>query len=374
MSAARSGVRLRPILFYPWLLLLLGPAIAVVQGGTHPAWVAGAGLLLLAAAFLCAVHLALGGGGLRPAALGALAVLAVLTVTLTFTGGQPMIRAFYLVAMAAGVVLAPGPERLGPLASLVVATAAASTAWLTHAGDVFGAWYVTLLSGLLAGGFVKLVATVNELGAARDELARAAVAEERLRFARDLHDLLGHTLSVIVVKAEAVRRLHERAPEVARQQAVDIETIGRQALTEIREAVTGYRVTTLRDELAGARAALAGAGIEVTVRHPGPPPPPPVEALLAWSVREGTTNVLRHSGAGHCDIRIATTGGAVTLEIVDDGAGCAGAAAGNGLRGLAERLDAVRGTVELVPAAGGGSRLAVRLPCAAEPAEEGETR
>jgi two-component system sensor histidine kinase DesK len=382
MRAVPSGIRFRPILFYPWLLLLLGPAIAVVQGRLHPAWAIGAGLLLFAAVFLSAVHLALRESGtpsgVRPAAVGAVAALAVLTVALTLTGAQPMFRAFYLLAMAAGVVLAAGPERLGPLVSLIVATAAAVIAWLTHTGDVFGPWYMTLLSGLVVGGFLKLVATVNELSVARDELARVAVAEERLRFARDLHDLLGHTLSVIVVKAEAVRRLHDRAPEVARQQAMDIETIGRQALTEIREAVTGYRRTTLRDELDGARAALAGAGIEATVQHLGPPLPPRVETLLGWSVREGTTNVLRHSGAGHCDIRIAPTGGAITLEIVDDGTGCAEATKGNGLRGLTERLDAVGGTVELVPAATGGSRLTVSLPCTADvPAGisgEGEAR
>ena len=128
-------------------------------------------------------------------------------------------------------------------------------------------------------------------------MARSAVEKERLRFSRDLHDLLGHTLSVIVVKSEAARRLAPRDMDAAIVQITDIESVGRQALTEIREAVTGYREGSLATELDRAAIGLTAAGIEPVVRQSGPPLEPQTEALLGWVVREAVTNAVRHSGA-----------------------------------------------------------------------------
>lgn len=146
MSTAPPVLRFRPILFYPWLLLLLGPVIAVVHGESHPAWLIGAGLLLFALTFLGIVHLALHAPQVRPAAVRALVVLAVLAVALTLAGGQPMARTFYLLGMATGIVFAAGSDRIGPLVTLIVATAGSVTVWLGDAGDIFGVWYLTLLS------------------------------------------------------------------------------------------------------------------------------------------------------------------------------------------------------------------------------------
>lgn len=206
--------------------------------------------------------------------------------------------------------------------------------------------YGTFLSGMVTAAVLSLSQTVRELRDTRQELARTAVEKERLRFSRDLHDLLGHTLSVIVVKSEAARRLAPRDLDAALGQVADIESVGRQALTEIREAVTGYREGSLGTELDRARSALLAAEVEPVVRLSGPPLPSQVEALLGWVVREAVTNVVRHSSAARCEIAVDGTPGRVRLKITDDGRGVppeqpaapGPRIGGTGLKGLTERL------------------------------------
>ena len=144
----------------------------------------------------------------------------------------------------------------------------------------------------------------RELVEARAEMARLAVADERARFARDLHDLLGHSLSVIALKAQLARRRLPHDPETAAVDVADIEAVTRDALREVREAVSGYHRPVLDAELEGARTALGAAGIETTIDRPAVALPPDVEAVLAWTVREAATNVIRHSGARHSAIRL----------------------------------------------------------------------
>jgi two-component system, NarL family, sensor histidine kinase DesK len=229
----------------------------------------------------------------------------------------------------------------------------------------------TLMYGvgtLLASGLIYAVRQmqrlIGELRATREALATVAVSEERLRFARDLHDLLGHTLSLIVVKAEAVRRLAERDPAAAALHAGDIEAVGRRALVEVREAVTGYRDADLRAEVDRARHTLLAAGIAVTVQDDGGPLPPQVAASLSWVVREAVTNVVRHSQAQRCDIVITSSAGHSTVEVRDDGVATHPPVYGNGLRGLAERLTRDGGTLLARPV-GDGFALAATVPTAA---------
>jgi two-component system sensor histidine kinase DesK len=160
-----------------------------------------------------------------------------------------------------------------------------------------------------------------QLNEARAELARLAVAEERERFARDLHDLLGHSLSVIALKAELARRMLADGPHDAANEVAELEQVARTALTEVREAVSGYRQPTLDGELAGARMALSAAGIEADIQYARVPLDPAVEAVLAWAVREGATNVIRHSGARHCTLKISATLTDASVEVIDDGRG-----------------------------------------------------
>jgi two-component system sensor histidine kinase DesK len=244
-----------------------------------------------------------------------------------------------------------------------LAVAGGLTTWLRGAspGDAFTVWYSTLISGFIVATILVLFSAVRELRETREELARTAVSEERLRFARDLHDLLGHTLSVMVIKAQAVRRLVDRDIAVAAEQAADIETIGRDALRQVRLAVSGYRGRGLAAEIDGARAALRDAGIELLVRQQGTPLPDEAGALLGWVVREGITNVIRHSGASNCEIAVDAREDEAVLTIRDDGRGGA-AAKGNGLHGLTERVCAAGGHLAAGPAEAGGYRLRVALP------------
>jgi two-component system sensor histidine kinase DesK len=225
--------------------------------------------------------------------------------------------------------------------------------------------YIVLIS-LLTGFsviFGRLMGQyTSDLRLAREEIARLAVSEERLRFARDLHDLLGHSLSVVVLKAELAGRLATTAPDRAAEEMSDVERVAREALREVRDAVAGYRQPSLDQELEGARQILQSAGVLARFEPVAGPLPATLDATMAWALREGVTNVVRHSGAHHAEVLLSRSNGQVHLELLDDGAGCDGCEPGNGLRGLRERVEARDGSLESGPRAGGGFRLAVTLP------------
>jgi two-component system sensor histidine kinase DesK len=204
----------------------------------------------------------------------------------------------------------------------------------------------------------------DQLSEARAELARLAVAEERERFARDLHDLLGHSLSLIALKSELAGRLLSERPGEAARELSEVEGVARQALSEVREAVSGYRRPTLEAEVEGARVALATAGISANVEKTSMSLDPDVEAVLAWAIREGATNVIRHSHAHRCTVRIVSTSTEASVEVLDDGAGSASTNGyeGHGLQGLAERAERLHGMVQTGPRPEGGYRLAVTVP------------
>lgn len=229
---------------------------------------------------------------------------------------------------------------------------------------------ITLLVGFAMSGVRELIRTTIMLRQARATVAQLAANEERLRLARDLHDLLGHSLSLITLKSELAGRMLPGHPDKAAQQVADIEQVSRQALVDVREAVSGYRRRTLAGELAGARTALTAAGVaaDVPLEAPAELPGEEGEAALAWVLREAVTNVVRHSGARRCAVtftaRQTLAGPLLELCVEDDGAGGSGAVAGNGLTGLAERVEAVGGVLETGPADGRGFRLAARVPLA----------
>ncbi|MDG4863711.1 histidine kinase, partial [Streptomyces sp. T-3] len=307
--------------FLPWLLLGMGAFSNVVRGETANPWIGGAGLLIFNSLYVSVVFSAFDprrrDGWWTYVALSGMAVV---TAGLGMGYGGAWLALFPLLSLACGTVLRG--RRLG-VTVLALAGAGALTAALRD-HDAWGAvvsGYGTLLSGMVTAAILALSEKVVELRETRQELARAAVEKERLRFSRDLHDLLGHTLSVIVVKSEAARRLAPRDLDAALAQVADIESVGRQALTEIREAVTGYREGSLATELDRARDALASAGIESVVRQSGPPLAPQTAALLGWVVREATTNVVRHSHASRCEIEVVGSPERVRLTLTDDGRG-----------------------------------------------------
>jgi two-component system sensor histidine kinase DesK len=293
-----------------------------------------------------------------------IAGLCAISAGLVAVGSTDWAGMWCFVAAATGLRLDRGTSI--PLLFVVALAAAGTEALNSDATTAVSLFIVALGVGLLTGGFRRLRTVNLELGRARDEIGRLAVADERLRFARDLHDLLGHSLSVVALKSELATRLLPDHPDEAAVHVQDIEAVSRRALSEVREAVAGYRRPLLSDELAGARSTLAAAGIEVEAA-PAPMAelPPDAEAVLAWAVREGTTNVLRHADAQHVSIRVDVSGGDAELELIDDGCGGTDGTDGMGLAGLAERVARVRGRMDAAPHAGGGFRLAVTVPLGA---------
>ena len=369
-----------PVTLYPWLLIAWGAASRTVHGAFHPGWLAAAGLMTFAVLYMAALWVRWRTSRPRAAYL-LLAALGAVTMALVIGFGQDMSSLFPLLSIVCGAVLPwviPLKSGHGPplpiLTVFSVAAVSLSIAIGQHAsaGDIWSSWYGAALSGLVVAVIYRFIEAVAELRRTREELARSAVDAERLRFARDMHDLLGHTLSVIVVKAQVARKLAGRDPAQAEQQAADIEEIGRLALSEVRQAVAGYRGRGLARELEAARAALADAGLTMEVRQEGPPVPPGTDALLGWVVREGVTNVIRHSGGHRCEIDVRNEQGTVTVSVRDDGGGvCAGLSAGSsaapstgghGLDGLRERLAANGGTLETGPCSGGGFLLTATVP------------
>ncbi|AGP58242.1 sensor histidine kinase [Streptomyces rapamycinicus] len=371
--------------FVPWLFMLTGDVQALFKGKTPLPWLGGAGVAAFIALYLTTVFTALDERRrhTRTPPL-ALAGLAAVTYALGIGYAGNWLLCFPLLSLASGIVLRGGRRKLGPVILVLSASAGVIAGLRGGPSDSLTVSYGTMLSGLVTAAILSLFETVAQLRATRQELARTAVEKERLRFSRDLHDLLGHTMSVVVVKAEAVRRLAPKNLEAALGQAADIEAVGRQALTEIREAVTGYREGSLGTELDRARSALDAAGIEAAVRREGPPLAPQTEALLGWVVREGVTNVVRHSGASRCEIEVRSGMDRVRLEITDDGcgvgsratgtraAGADGSIGGTGLKGLAERLSAAGGSLESGPAGRRGFRLVAELPVDTEDVVEAE--
>ncbi|MFB9376245.1 sensor histidine kinase [Kineococcus gynurae] len=215
----------------------------------------------------------------------------------------------------------------------------------------------TVLAALATFGISRMFARTRELALAHQDLARLAVAEERGRFARDLHDLLGHSLTVITLKSELAGRLIEVDAQRAAAEITDVERLSRQALTDVRAALEGYRDVSLATELAGARQALAAAGI--TAHLPGAVEEVGADdqELFGWVVREGVTNVVRHSGASSCWIEVEPSG----VAVCDDGAGPRpGSGGGRGLTGLADRARSAGGRLTVGRSAQGGFRLEVR--------------
>ncbi len=303
-----------------------------------------------------------------------LALMTALAVLLVEADG-PGWGALFIFTIAAAVGRLPLRQALLAIGALMLLIVVGGWRDGMGSGDIAQA---ALAGGVTAAATLTVVQSVRtnrKLRMEREEMARyAGVAAERLRIARDLHDLLGHSLSLIALKSELAGRLAPVAPEQAVAEIRDIEGVARTALQEVREAVAGYRQPTLAVELRAAREILAAAGINYRVEGEDDVIgrlAPAVEATLAWAVREGVTNVIRHSRAHACHLRIFATAEIGRVEIVDDGATASGSPllttlgadyGGSGLRGLAERVAALGGRCESGPLPAGGFRLAVWLP------------
>lgn|GEM_PF-155079 len=212
-----------------------------------------------------------------------------------------------------------------------------------------------ILATVAVFGFTQLVMRNRQLQLARDEVAVLAVERERERIARDIHDVLGHSLTVISVKAELAAKMFDVDPARSRQEMLEVQNLARTALADVRGMVTATRAVTLAGELAGARQAFDSAAIAAQVPGTIDEVPDELRVLFAWAIREATTNVLRHAAATSVQI----TMGPDTLTVDDDGTGPAEDERGNGLHGLVERARAAGARVEVSASPLGGYRLLV---------------
>ncbi|MER5739481.1 histidine kinase [Streptomyces sp. NPDC002262] len=285
-------------------------------------------------------------------------VASVLVVTSVFTAGALVLcldRVRHMAYAVGGTALAAAlpvitlghvPEGLITLAAVLVGGGAYASAC------GFSSW---------------LLRVVQELERSRDLKARLAVAEERLRFGRDLHDVMGRNLSVIALKSELAVQLARRGRPEGVDQMVEVQRIAQESQREVREVVRGYREADLRVELEGARGVLDAAGIDCAVDAPALDLPAGVQSALGWVVRETTTNVLRHGDARRCAITLRAGDGEAVLTVENDGAAVPGGAGapgrtGSGLAGLRERLRAVDGTLEAGPAEPHSFLVTARVP------------
>jgi two-component system, NarL family, sensor histidine kinase DesK len=376
------------------LFAVLTPAVHVLTDhsmSTAARWFLVVGSVIFPVAFYV-FGLAPGAALLRPAEWVVTTLLVGLAVALFVVGGVNWLACLAVGAAAGG--------RIGRTAwPAVVSSLACAAAGFYIAvadnlgiGTTFAAVVIGPMGAFFAYGASRRAEVVSALRRTRADLARTAVAEERLRIARDVHDLLGHSLSLITLKAELAGRVIGTDPNRAAAEIAELESVARQSLSDVRSAVAGYRQPDLAAELDSAKQLLNSAGItsQITAMHPGGLPED-VDTALAWAVREGTTNIVRHSKATHVAISVSTGPAIAVAEISDNGppaeddaptirARPADARAGrdnpdghgevrlggSGLAGLAERVHRLGGDLAAGSVPPRGFRLRVTVPLDAQ--------
>jgi len=266
------------------------------------------------------------------------------------------------------------PRRGRSLVGYILALAAFNAALIAYARWIGYPWQalvwmptVTMIIGVLVA--MERMNRVHEatLKLSQEEVRRLAALAERERIGRDLHDLLGHTLSMVALKSDLAGRLVERDPAVARSEIADVSRVAREALAQVRRAVSGIRAAGIAAELASAKLLLETDGVafdyHLDEAFGGNALPPGVESALAMTVREAATNIQRHARAGRAEARFGVEGGEVVLRVADDGRGGA-IVPGNGLTGMRERIESVRGRLR-VESGKEGTRIEARVPLAA---------
>ena len=326
-----------------------------------------------------------------PLSYKAVGVIGLLGFTCAYTWAVSTMPLWLDLPEGAGVLdqLRPAAGRLALLAGVAAASAPGLNGWYTFSYLPYFCAIIlfttTLRTGLIISGCLILltdlgilllapeagitwaamgfslssvIVMISRFGAGASARREAegrelAAAAEREEIGRDVHDLLGHSLTVLTLKAEVAHRLVRRDPEAAEHELAEIVELSRSALADVRATVTRLRVPDLAGQLEASRTAFAAADIAAVFSGQASDVPLPQRELLAWALREGTTNVLRHAGATH--VRIGLAPGRVRVQ--DDGAGVAGHRPGNGLTGLRERVEAAGGTLVLTSPAPGGTAV-----------------
>ncbi|NJP82138.1 histidine kinase [Streptomyces sp. AA8] len=369
-ASGTAGVFMNSGLTRPWILALGG--IYTLQGvlgisvfrrsidhylwkKPAPWWLLAGQVLLFVMALACMVISFSVYGGEHSSTIGLFLWNGSLSAFGPFTLLVRKASRFVTASVAVALLLGLGVLALG------AGWQAAAAITGTVLGVTLCCLYVVRLSGWM-------LHVMWELETAREAQARLAVAEERLRFGRDLHDVLGRNLAVIALKSELACQLARRGSDAALAQMTEVQRIAQESQREVREVVRGYREADLHTELVGARGVLSAADIDCRIDDTaGKSLPPPVQSVLAWVVREGTTNVLRHTDARRCAVRLRVVADAEAVLIMEnDGVrepdGDPGSGNGSGLAGLRERLTVLGGTLTYEHKANATFRLTARVP------------
>jgi two-component system sensor histidine kinase DesK len=351
----------RRLIFPGVFLLYLGQTAAGVSHRSS-GLAAVAGYLILGAFCLCYLWALPASWGGQRARFWMLfgAMVALTALELPFAHQDAFAMVVFIAVLVVGGLRRFAVAAVAALALVVLFLPPAIPSW--HAGVDTDAGFSVLMVSLAMFGFFSIVRANRALSEARAEIARLAAENERSRIARDLHDLLGHSLTSITLKAGLAHRLAARDPIRAAEEIADVEELARTSLADVRAAVGGYREVTLAGELATGRQVLRAAGIAADLPPATDVVRPSHHELFGWVVREGLTNTVRHARATRCTVSL----GSDWVEIVDDGRGAGAGAGGNGLSGLRERVHAAGGTVQAGAAAPGGWRLRVDVPAPAD--------
>jgi two-component system, NarL family, sensor histidine kinase DesK len=364
-----------------WLIYLIQPVADLFAPQNGALWIAGGVAIAIAFSAVYVTIICNSGSWPRQARWG-LVVIAALAALACVVYGRAWTPLWIYVSAATGMILAAPAygRRTAVRGVLAVVACYVFFSWVSHAylAEFLAVLLPVLLVGVAMIGFRMQIQLMHELAQAKETVAKLAANEERLRLARDMHDLTGQSLSMITLKSDLAAKRLSRLPDSTDRDAAlgdlsDIGRVSRQTLHDIREAVSGYRRPTLAIEVITARNALDAAGIGLdddpglTLRSGTFDAD--AEAALAWCLREAVTNVIRHSGARSCRIRLTEHDGELSLEVADDGHGPGHqdpeAPSGAGLRGMSERLSSVGGRLSLGaadPGRGLGFRLIATVP------------
>ena len=343
-----------------WLVYSVFFIIDPIQRNTRTAWLEFA----LSYSLFLAIYIGMVYAGTRRRQLWLLGALAVLAAAYyPFNGGA----AGMFIYVAAFVPFITESIPVSVVAILGSALAVAGGGWFLH----YTAWsWLVCAFFCLAVGAANTVAAQRmrsgfALGRAHEQIAHLAKLAERERIARDLHDVLGHTLSVVVLKSELAGKLMDQEPARARQEIGEVEQIARKALTDVREAIRGYRSQGLAAEIARAQKTLDAAGVTLECDSTPPQLAAAEETVLSLIVREAVTNIVRHAQASRCRLAFETSPDATALVVEDDGRGGI-REEGNGLRGMRERVESLGGQIRIDSLR--GTRLRIEIPGAPVPA------
>lgn len=345
--------RVAPWIWLAWVVWLFGPALFTPKDFPH--WLAPT---LSSLPVFVALYLA---AHIRPRRQAVWYALAIAIVGMAVTPFNPFAQTYLIYACAVAACWS-SPQKSGGLVFAILV--AYSIEWFGLRFPWVSVVNIWILCPIIAG----LIITDNiqrrhraDLRLSMEEVRRLASSAERERIGRDLHDLLGQTLSMVALKSELAGRLIERDPRSARREMADVERVAREALSQVRSAVSGIRAAAMAAELASARLLLEAAGVQMEYWHDPRALPPDVETCMALVLREAVTNIQRHARANRVEVTLIIGAERVVMRVRDDGRGGVNER-GNGLTGMRERIEARGGTLAIESPRGRGTSIEVALP------------